>query len=203
MSKYVPLTGLCWAVGRHLKVANMMLNCHSFRRGRFGLINLLGFFGYVNLFVTISKCQRSLNRLDLQIHELRRLGMYYPLHNRCRKSDRSIQIQDYFCGLFYSRLKGLDAIQVMLRFLPQTLGGFVGGISANYLLRKISTQIVFCLGYVDAGHELDTQLTHSLSLGACSLLRVRPSSRLLITKTITGSVLNSLVSSYPVSAHAT
>lgn len=58
----------------------------------------------------------------------------------------SFALWDYFCGLFFTQVKGLDAIQVMLRFLPQTIGGFVGGVSANYLLTKISTQIVFCLG---------------------------------------------------------
>lgn len=58
----------------------------------------------------------------------------------------SFALWDYFCGLFFTRVKGLDAIQVMLRFLPQTIGGFVGGISANWLLKKVSTQIVFCLG---------------------------------------------------------
>lgn len=63
-----------------------------------------------------------------------------------RTLNYTVSQQDYFCGLFYTRVKGLDAIQVMLRFMPQTIGGFVGGISANYLLRKISTQIVFCLG---------------------------------------------------------
>jgi hypothetical protein len=60
----------------------------------------------------------------------------------------SFALWDYFAGLFYVQVKGLDAIQVMLRYLPQTIGGFVGGISANYLLKRVSTQIVFCLGWV-------------------------------------------------------
>lgn len=147
MSKYVPLTDLLWATGRHLKVANMMLNHHSFRRGRFGLINLLGFFGYVNPFITISDCQRSLTfAWPCRFMSFAVWVCIICYTTGAASLTVSIQIHDYFCGLFYSRLKGLDAIQVMLRFLPQTIGGFVGGISANYLLRKVSTQIVFCLG---------------------------------------------------------
>lgn len=44
----------------------------------------------------------------------------------------------------------LGAIQVMLRYLPQTIGGIVAGISANILLRKISTQYVFLIGCASA-----------------------------------------------------
>lgn len=34
----------------------------------------------------------------------------------------------------------------MLRFIPQAIGGIVAGLTANYLLKKIPTNVVFCTG---------------------------------------------------------
>ena len=58
----------------------------------------------------------------------------------------SFAINDFWIALFYQQIEGLDAIGVMLRYLPQAIGGIVSAYMANYLLTRISTQYVFLLG---------------------------------------------------------
>jgi len=82
-----------------------MLRMSNFARGRFGIINLAGFFGF-----------------------------------------GAFAIWDFYAGLYYAQIGGLDAVNIMLRYIPQAIGGISAGIAANYLLRKISTQYVFCFG---------------------------------------------------------
>ncbi|KAK8845280.1 hypothetical protein IAR55_005993 [Kwoniella newhampshirensis] len=53
---------------------------------------------------------------------------------------------DYWAGLMYAQVHGLGAKDIMLRYLPQSIGGLVGGPLATLLLRRVSTQIVFMLG---------------------------------------------------------
>ncbi|KAF9053953.1 MFS general substrate transporter [Hymenopellis radicata] len=55
---------------------------------------------------------------------------------------------DNLTGLFWQRAMHYSALQVMLRFLPQSIFGLIGGPLGAYALRKISTQIVFISGCV-------------------------------------------------------
>ncbi|ORY26751.1 major facilitator superfamily domain-containing protein [Naematelia encephala] len=53
---------------------------------------------------------------------------------------------DYWAGLYYAQVLGYDAKNIMLRYLPQSIGGMIGGPLTTLLLRRISTQFVFMFG---------------------------------------------------------
>jgi hypothetical protein len=57
---------------------------------------------------------------------------------------------DYYAGLYYQQIKGQEAVQVMLRYMPQSLFAFLAAPAATFLLRHISTQLVFQFGALSA-----------------------------------------------------
>ncbi|KAF8921047.1 major facilitator superfamily domain-containing protein [Mucidula mucida] len=60
----------------------------------------------------------------------------------------SFIIWDNLAGLFWQRTIGYSAVQVMLRFVPQSIFGLIGAPLAIFALRKLSSQIVFIVGCI-------------------------------------------------------
>ncbi|WRT70066.1 uncharacterized protein IL334_007060 [Kwoniella shivajii] len=53
---------------------------------------------------------------------------------------------DYWAGLMYAQVFEYDAKGIMLRYLPQSIGGLLGGPLTTLMLRRLSTQVVFMFG---------------------------------------------------------
>lgn len=53
--------------------------------------------------------------------------------------------------LFYQQVQMLSPIQAMLRFLPMTVSGILCNILVAYVIARIPTQILVCIGILATG----------------------------------------------------
>jgi len=57
---------------------------------------------------------------------------------------------DYWAAQYYGRFAGYSPIQIMERFLPQSIFAFVSAFMANFLLMRVPGQYVFIAGIMSA-----------------------------------------------------
>ncbi|WWD22222.1 hypothetical protein CI109_106713 [Kwoniella shandongensis] len=101
---------------------------------------LLGFFGFYEYWL-----ERQDKTPMLRMSNFSR-GRYAIMNFLGLVGFGSFITWDYWAGLMYAQVHGLGAKDIMLRYLPQSIGGLIGGPLATLLLRRVSTQIVFMLG---------------------------------------------------------